>query len=383
VIKQLRDMSEALKHPRSLDWNSVRLKLTEETTDGPPVVGASIALTRQFQNPTPTIRRASDESGLADFGLLQPGEYSLHLWRSFEGGSAVANVTLNVQPGTEVDKQIVCPKIPPVRASVRVRWQWPADLEKDPLVLYAPFRFRSINSASGTSWKIFRTPAPKDRASRQGPKSVSPVPQSVVAHSLLCGPSGTTSQLKDFAGLFLWTIQTGNLGAQLDAAAKLGPGDFADLLERDLGESNPPGAPFDVDAGTYGLFELIALVPSRSRDIEAGRKRFDVLAAVFAPGHVHRIQLGLEPPSKRDLETPEMMITGMEPGLVQSTPSTDVPPEYWQRVGNEFEAKPGTTNEWTIPLPDELILAVRSALEAKKGPKGKPPATAEANDRKD
>jgi hypothetical protein len=202
--------------------------------------------------------------------------------------------------------------------------------------------------------------------------------QSLVSHSLLCGPSGTTSQLKDFAEPFLWTIQTGNLGAQLDAAAKIGPGDFADLLERDLGESNPPGASFDVDVGTYGLFELIALVPSRSRDVEPGRKRFDVLAAVFAPDQFHRIQLALGPPSNRDLESPELMITGMGQGIVQSTPSIDVPREYWQRVGNEFEAKPGKTNEWTIPLPDELIQAVRSALKAGKAPKEKPGEKAEA-----
>ena len=38
----------------------------------------------------------------------------------------------------------------------------------------------------------------------------------------------------------------------------------------------------------------------------------------------------------------------------------------------------GATNKWTIPLPDELIGAVRKALKAETGRPDKPAAKAEA-----
>ena len=37
MLNKLSEMSEAIRHPRSPDWNPVTFKLTEETPDGPPV----------------------------------------------------------------------------------------------------------------------------------------------------------------------------------------------------------------------------------------------------------------------------------------------------------------------------------------------------------
>ena len=36
MLGQLQQMTEAIQHPRSLDWNPVKLSFTEETVDGPP-----------------------------------------------------------------------------------------------------------------------------------------------------------------------------------------------------------------------------------------------------------------------------------------------------------------------------------------------------------
>ena len=38
-----------------------------------------------------------------------------------------------------------------------------------------------------------------------------------------------------------------------------------------------------------------------------------------------------------------------------------IPDAYWRQDVGHFEARPGQINEWTIPLPDELIQAVRQA----------------------
>ena len=36
MLKQLKVMTDAIKHPRSLDWNPVQFLFTDETADGPP-----------------------------------------------------------------------------------------------------------------------------------------------------------------------------------------------------------------------------------------------------------------------------------------------------------------------------------------------------------
>ena len=46
LLTQMREMTEAVLHPVSPDWNQVVLKLAEETADGPPGAGYSLALTR-------------------------------------------------------------------------------------------------------------------------------------------------------------------------------------------------------------------------------------------------------------------------------------------------------------------------------------------------
>jgi hypothetical protein len=46
-----------------------------------------------------------------------------------------------------------------------------------------------------------------------------------------------------------------------------------------------------------------------------------------------------------------------------STPTLELSEEYWSKVRSGFEARRGEINEWTVPLPDELIRAVREALK--------------------
>ena len=145
MLKQMREMTEAVLHPVSPDWNPVTFKLTEETADGPPAAGFSLALTRLEGTPgrwagrreqrlatglpcrrrTPhganydwffhqasspraplassaaweawawrygrrwpaeAIYRTSDTSGVADFGAVQPGDYRFQIPKSWANG---------------------------------------------------------------------------------------------------------------------------------------------------------------------------------------------------------------------------------------------------------------------------------------------------------
>ena len=67
------------------------------------------------------------------------------------------------------------------------------------------------------------------------------------------------------------------------AAAKLGPGDWADILEQDLRDVKDQTEAMKWEAGMYGLNELIVLRPTQSPDVEVGRRRFDVLVACRTP----------------------------------------------------------------------------------------------------
>ena len=51
-----------------------------------------------------------------------------------------------------------------------------------------------------------------------------------------------------------------------------------------------------------------------------------------------------------------------------------LPSSYRSLPKKSFEARVGQVNEWTIPLPDELINAVREALKVDPTAKAKPPA---------
>jgi hypothetical protein len=258
-----------------------------------------------------------------------------------------------------------------------VRWKWPADLEREPLVLYAPFSFVSRNLDSGIQWSIRRANPTKDDAASSF----------LVSHSLLCLLTQETLQFKDSKGPLLWTIQGGNLASTIEAVAKLGLGDFADIANADLENPGITTAPVEFEAGTYGLSELIVLRPSQSGGVDPGRRRFDLLAAVRAPHFGRYIHVAAEPPSDEVVRSASHLFTramdwrgfsGSAAGYLPSTPTIEVPKEYWLRVDNEFEARLGQLNEWTIPLPGELIEAVREALKTEKSRAQRPAAKSDA-----
>ena len=59
-------------------------------------------------------------------------------------------------------------------------------------------------------------------------------------------------------------------------------------------------------------------------------------------------------------------------GLINRLPTLNLSRDYWIKVGNAFEARRGEVNVWTIPLPDEMIRAVREALKVDTSPRKSP-----------
>jgi len=477
MLKQMRDMFEAVRHPSSPDWNPVTFRLTEETADGPPAGGFALTLTPlagnmpgmrmgdtggmgdgpmavsltsssrrhlrmvlppsliplgaigQFggmggmggmgQGTAKSIYRMSDSSGVADFGAVQPGDYSFRITKNWTEGSIGTAGQLNVRPGTQVQKSIVCPRTPPAHVTVRVRCAWPADLEKSQLVLYAPFAFRYRKLETGVEWSLADKLYPERQRRRSNPGIM--MYQSggqPAVRSVLCGPGTAVAEILKFKGLFVWTArgylaqlaaEDGESGpggrarvrrafrgpVQGEAVERVGPGYWADLLMEDLREvrlpsESPKPRELDWETGTYGLDELIVLRPSRSENGATGTRHFDVLVASNASGSWYPIPINGGPPERKELETVNQKMTGggfgrqfpfggMQGGNDQSqevAPTLELPTDYWDQVDLAFEARRGQVNEWTIPLPDKLIRAVREALKVDPTAKAKTAAPA-------
>ena len=338
MLKQLQQMTEAIKHPRSPEWNPVRVSVKEETVQGAPFAGASLNLWGEnIPNP---IKRETNQAGVAEFGLMHPGICWCGITRQRADGDLTATVNINVQPGEAVDKLIVCPSSKATNVGVRLRCPWPADLENQMLVLAMTLRFCHLETADGTRWM---------------PSASLP---SWPFRSVILGPSDAITTFKP-------------IGTELPVTAIGREGVFFDLPEDGLDGPAPPGSPVRLQVGNYGLAGLV--VWRRVPDVQRGRRRFAIVAVAKFPSRrqgqrdsaAGSLDSGGNPKSPRAKEEGASII--------------ELPPQYWRRVDASFVARPGLANEWTIPLPDELINAVRIALKADNAPKEKSDSKPAAN----
>lgn len=321
MLTKLGEMSEAIKNPRSLDWNPVKITITEDTLNGPPVAGCSITI-YQRDAPQKQIHRRSDASGIADFGLINPGEYSFTFSEGLDRRTLSGTGQLVVGPGSHINQRILVPRKALEPVPLRVRCEWPAELEKEGLILDAAFRFVAIEK-NGIWWNLNNGMA-------------------TLTHSVIFGPGATVTEILHPAGLYTW--------------ARSNQFRRADVLNSDLRLVNNQTAPLKWEQGTYQLAELIVLRPLEPTAGTNGRQQFDVVLRCY-PWHTMRGPYGFRqgPPSDEELRSGVM--EGQIPGLV-------IPKESWSKITSRFEARPDQLNEWTVSLPEELITTVRVGLKA-------------------
>jgi type II secretory pathway pseudopilin PulG len=330
MMKTLSEMSDAIRNPRSPDWNPVKFKLTDDTTDGPPAVGWSIRLQRT-EAPNSTIDRTTDNSGIADFGLLHPGTYTFGLSKNqnfrFPNGSG----QFNVEPGSSVKKPIVFPKKALEHVPVRVRCTWPADLEKDGLVVDASFTHVPLD-IDGTSW-------------------------STSSRSVLCGPGAGLAEILVPGAPYLWATSS-------ERALR------ADILTSHVRTIDESAESLNWERGTYRLFDqLIVLRPIHTAAGSARRLQFEIIARGTQWQAIHSYELRGEPPTEDDL-TNRGNFRNVGGGVMQmGQQGVVMSQQSWASIGSGFEARPDQVNQWTITLPDELVSAVRAKLRAKTAPK--------------
>jgi hypothetical protein len=459
LLKQMREMSAAMLHPVSPEWNPVTFKLTEQSPGGPPAAGFALALTRLEGNPAAigvgdtgalgrgrggmggigggmggigggmggmaggigttaagmakAIHRTSDASGIVDFGAVQPGDYAFRITKRWTNGVFNTVGQLNVAPGSKTEKSIVCPKTPPERAVVRVHWSWPADLEKEQLVIVAPFAFRYRKLDTGLDWVLYDTPG-SSRSRRRWSTGMWMNDAGIAVRSVLCGPGATVAEMPDRNALFFWTFSRVNLAGE---TVKLtAPGGWADILSDNLRQvqaptESPEAHELTWERGFYGLDRLIVLRASAAQKVGSGQRRFEVILGSFVYGAGPSLQVRGEPPNKFVRVGGGLVDRGGPPTkaeLVAHNSASTRPPgspidggmggpnngweawdsaartvelstDFWDKVDVGFEVRLGRVNEWTITVPGELIAAVRAAIKVDQdtkqeaaGPAGAP-----------
>jgi hypothetical protein len=370
MVQQLRAMAEEIRNTRSLDWNPLTFQLTEETPDGPPAVGFQVTLREAGANAGAAFgggvggagagrpaTRLTDDSGTADFGLVHPGNYFFSIRKDWEQGFVQHSGPLTVDPGSRIMKKVVCPKTPLDRVAVRFRADWPADLQKERLVLYARFYPKEL-LANGLSWHFgnFEVAQRADAllANRSfGGAGYRPIH----AMTVLFGLDSPLTEVVGSKHAYLWGPDAGPR--------------WADLAATHLREITAPEATLKWERGAYGLLNLLVLRPRESPP-GGPLRRFELLAVVLpsqgfgTPGMIAGTSQNVFTVRQDPPVGPEE-IQASRPNAdmrIPSPPLVKFPEQNAAPMNSvRFEAKPGQVNEWTIPLWDELVTAVRESVK--------------------
>jgi hypothetical protein len=70
-----------------------------------------------------------------------------------------------------------------------------------------------------------------------------------------------------------------------------------------------------------------------------------------------------DPPTENELKMSPGSWSGQR---TFESPYLQLPTSYLARIAHNFEARSGQVNEWEIPLPDELLNAIRAKLKNTK-----------------
>lgn len=148
---------------KSMEWTSLKVRLSTEKPGGAPV--GEIPLTLQGQilavGSTTSMVRTTNADGIAEFGFVRPGQYILDFempWGdSMESSQSNSILTigfsgqlLTVLPGDPQTVEIICPT-KPEEAEIRVTVDWPSDLAGRGLWLVCDF-VGSPRELGGQKW---------------------------------------------------------------------------------------------------------------------------------------------------------------------------------------------------------------------------------------
>jgi hypothetical protein len=362
MLKQLQAVSKPAESPKSRDWIPVKLKLVIEKPDGPPAAGfeAWLGQGNGGSNKEGAIHRLADPDGLIDFGVVQPGDWEYRLEST---GSSTQywklSGNLNALPGASVSKQIICPKVLPELASVRIKIDWPPDLADKDLCAVALFECHGPRYQPPSRWGLWNA-----RQLRWQRRQV-----------VIGSPSNQCSieiprRDNQYQSPYVWRFPTRvekeqTIERMLYTKPDLGPECSADpdqLFVNLPADSVPQSSDrIDFEMGEYSLERLLILRPHADPKTASGWHTFLVLSLI----------------QPEENSTSFTIVTRQADGILQPLSNADasglaVAESYWRNAWGRFWARPGQANEWTIPLPDELVKSVRARLKAGPRPAERP-----------
>lgn len=361
MLRQLQAMPKPSSTAKSLDWVPASLRLTLEKLDGPPAVGYEAWLGRGDGGSTRdgAIHRVSDGEGLVDFGVVQPGDWEFRLQGDVDGGRTwKLSGNLNVIPGTPVSKQIICPGMTLDTAPCVLRVDWPKDLADKGLSAVALLEFYGPRYQPPKRWGLWKSEKGGWQR-RQVFVGVGANQHEIeVAYNVDPDPSPYVWRLPtpSEAKLFDERSLTAALVNPASEPSKLETSQYPDRLftnlRRELVSPSPGADHIELEVGDYSLERLIVVRPHTDPKTASGWQTFRVLALI----------------QSAEDSTYYQLVSRQADGILNPigvfVPATAnaIRERYWRDNRGRFVAHPGQKNEWTIPLPDELIRSVRASL---------------------
>lgn len=341
VVKHLQATAKVSQSAQAPDWIPVTFKLTRETVDGPPAMGCQVNLHKGSPGLFDRgIRRESDSAGLVDCGVVQPGDWEFEISvRYDEEHTWKCTGTLNVVPGTKVLKRIVCPQPPPSPPyPVKLRVQWPPDLVGKNLCVEATFDEKPIEFQPSLKWTVLNS------AAEARPRTI------------LYGQEGKQMLIGGANRLELWSVYGGMSASR---SAQWVYGDLRSQGARSWSES------VAIEPATLVLRRLIVLRSIGPEDKGLTGERFGALAHTAFP--VVKKESPFFQHDVRYYSTgPDFDGEPLGPGwpLRDFRGSVAIAPEYWRKLEGHFVVRAGQVNDWTLPLPEELLNVVRESIRS-------------------
>jgi hypothetical protein len=406
MLKRLEAMSKAVQSPQTPDWIPVTFQLTLATLDGPPAAGWEAYLGKATGNRfmgmgsmggggmggmggggpqwTDAIHRVSDENGLVDFGVVQPGDWEFAISSGSKRMARRWSTTgsMNVLPGTKVQKPIICPKEEPEPAEVQIRVAWPEDLAPRGYVIETWLSYEAVSFQPALEW------------------SLGPGGRQFGGRNILLGARGSAMRYTELSWqvawapqLYLWhfpkpmkdlegwgpdaTDPTHVFGYLIPAGPF--PGGGAGGLNAARYRASDQDA-LRFDPGRYHFKRMAVLRPRAPQklpgdDVDPGGDWFDLLA--YAEENpvsgfvIHSLETLADVMNGLNRRIP-IRQGGGQPEASRALKRIVLPPEFWRGKGTGFEVHSGTANEGVLRLPDELIEAIRKESGSSKMQVAKP-----------
>ena len=152
MLEQLTTLANRPAQPApSLEWNPLKIRVVKNDKKKTPAQGFTVDVSGYLVSAVEKseVEMQTDENGLADFGLVRPGNFSATVRAPW---GETRRFTVNVQPGKAYEKQILAPTGPlePIQVQPIVKWK---DLEElDVVLLVQVDRKDTTQTAKSTYW---------------------------------------------------------------------------------------------------------------------------------------------------------------------------------------------------------------------------------------